>query len=83
MNKQLLKDTIQQLFAGNKGLLAMDESNPTCNKRFAAAGIPQTVEMRRSYRDLIVTTSGLNESIGALFCMMKPFASKLKMVFPS
>ncbi len=64
MNDQILKDTIQQLFAGNKGLLAMDESNGTCNKRFAAAGIPQTVEMRRSYRELIVTTPGLHESIG-------------------
>ncbi|MEO8765463.1 MAG: class I fructose-bisphosphate aldolase [Ginsengibacter sp.] len=64
MNKQILKDTIVQLFAGNKGLLAMDESTGTCNKRFAASGIPQTVEMRRSYRELIVTTPGLNESIG-------------------
>ena len=64
MNKQILKDTIQQLLAGNKGLLAMDESTGTCNKRFAAAGIPQTIEMRRKYRELIVTTPGLNESIG-------------------
>ncbi|MEO7266311.1 MAG: class I fructose-bisphosphate aldolase [Ferruginibacter sp.] len=64
MNKQILKYTIQQLFANGKGLLAMDESTGTCNKRFAAAGIPQTVEMRRSYRELIVTTPGLNESIG-------------------
>jgi fructose-bisphosphate aldolase class I len=64
MNKQPLKDTIQQLFANNKGLLAMDESTPTCNKRFAAAGIPQTIEMRRKYRELIVTTPGLNESVG-------------------
>src|SRR5450432_3055944 len=64
MNKQILIDTIQQLFAGDKGLLAMDESTSTCNKRFAEAGIPQTVEMRRSYRELIVTTPGLNESIG-------------------
>ncbi len=64
MDKQLLKGTITQLFAGNKGLLAMDESNSTCNKRFAAAGIPQTMEMRRKYRELIVTTPGLNESIG-------------------
>ncbi len=64
MNKKILKDTIQQLFANNKGLLAMDESTGTCNKRFAAAGIPQTVEMRRKYRELIVTTPGLNESIG-------------------
>ena len=64
MNKQILKDTITQLFAGNKGLLAMDESNGTCNKRFAAAGIPQTIEMRRQYREMIVKTPGLNESIG-------------------
>ncbi len=64
MDKQTLNDTIQRLFAGGKGLLAMDESNGTCNKRFAAAGVPQTVEMRRKYRELIVTTPGLNESIG-------------------
>lgn len=49
--------------AGDKGLLAMDESLPTCNKRFADAGIPQTEEYRRKYRQLIVTTPGLNESI--------------------
>ena len=83
MNKYILTDTVSQLFEGNKGLLAMDESNGTCNKRFAAAGIPQTVEMRRSYRELIVTTPGLHESIGGPFCMMKPFASKRKMAFPS
>ena len=41
----------------------MDESNPTCNKRFAAAGIPQTEEARRAYRELIVTTPGLGEFI--------------------
>ncbi|MEO7309129.1 MAG: class I fructose-bisphosphate aldolase [Chitinophagaceae bacterium] len=64
MDHKILKETIYQLFAGNKGLLAMDESTGTCNKRFAAEGIPQTVEMRRSYRELIVTTPGLNESIG-------------------
>lgn len=51
------------LVAGNKGLLAMDESNPTCHKRFAALGIPQTAEARRDWRELIVTTLGLNECI--------------------
>ncbi len=43
MGKHIVRDTITQLFAGSKGLLAMDESNPTCNKRFALAGIPQTI----------------------------------------
>ena len=42
MNEQQLIDTAKSLVADDKGLLAMDESNPTCNKRFAKAGIPQT-----------------------------------------
>ena len=37
----------------------MDESTPTCNKRFASLGIPQTVAARRAYREMIVTTAGL------------------------
>ena len=63
MNTQNLTDTAKALVAGNKGLLAMDESNPTCNKRFAKLDIPQTVEARRAYRELIVTTPGLGECI--------------------
>ena len=63
MNTQVLMDTARTLVAGDTGLLAMDESNPTCNKRFARVGIPQTEEARRSYRELIVTTPGLSESI--------------------
>jgi fructose-bisphosphate aldolase class I len=45
MNITELKDTARKLVAGNKGLLAIDESNPTCNKRFAQFGIPQTLEI--------------------------------------
>jgi fructose-bisphosphate aldolase class I len=63
MNAQELIDTARTLVAGDKGLLAMDESNPTCNKRFARLGIPQTEEARRAYRELIVTTLGLCECI--------------------
>jgi len=37
--------------------------NPTCNKRFAQLGIPQSEETRRAWRELIVTTPGLGESI--------------------
>ena len=63
MNTPTLIDTARALVADDKGLLAMDESNPTCNKRFAKLGIPQTEEARRAYRELIVTTAGLEESI--------------------
>jgi fructose-bisphosphate aldolase class I len=63
MNAQALLDTAKALVADDKGLLAMDESNPTCNKRFARLGIPQTVEARRSYREMIINTLGLGQSI--------------------
>src|SRR5580692_10027133 len=66
MNAQALIDTARALVAGDRGLLAMDESNPTCNKRFAKLGIPQTEEARRAYRELIVTTPGLSESISGV-----------------
>ncbi len=63
MNTQELIDTAKTLVANDKGLLAMDESNPTCNKRFAKQGIPQTEETRRAYRELIITTPRLGECI--------------------
>jgi fructose-bisphosphate aldolase, class I len=63
MNAKDLIDTARTLVAGDKGLLAMDESNPTCNKRFAKLGISQNEETRRTWRELIVTTPGLGESI--------------------
>jgi len=66
MNAQDLIDTVQMLLAADKGLLAMDESNPTCNKRFAKLGIPQTEEARRAYRELIVTTPRLGECISGV-----------------
>ncbi|MEO6971155.1 MAG: class I fructose-bisphosphate aldolase [Chthoniobacterales bacterium] len=63
MNSKLLRETAQALVADDKGLLAMDESNPTCHKRFAKLGIPQTEEARRAWRELIVTTPGVADSI--------------------
>jgi fructose-bisphosphate aldolase class I len=63
MNGPVLRATAEALVAGDKGLLAMDESNGTCNKRFAKAGIPQTEEARRAYRELMVTTPDLGTCI--------------------
>jgi len=64
MDARTLDETARTLLSNDRGLLAMDESTPTCDRRFAALGIAQTVEMRRAYRDLIVTTPRLAESIG-------------------
>ena len=63
MDTHELNKTAQALVAADKGLLAMDESTPTANKRFAATGIPQTEEMRRAYRDMIVTAPGLADCL--------------------
>ncbi len=61
-----LAETAQMLVAGAKGLLAIDESTPTCDKRFAKLGIPQTEAARRAYRELIVRTPGLAECISGV-----------------
>ena len=66
MTAQDLVGTARALVADDKGLLAMDESTPTCNRRFAVLGIPQTEEARRTYRELIVTTPGLSECVSGV-----------------
>ena len=58
-----LIETCHALMDGDRGLIAMDESLPTCNKRFAKLGILQTEQMRRAYRDMIATTPDLGRSI--------------------
>jgi len=83
MNTQLLMDTTRALVADDKGLLAMDESNPTCNNRFARLGIPQTVEARRDYRELIVTTPGLGELIGGAILYDETIRQQKKMALRS
>jgi len=78
MNTKELSLTVQNLLAGDKGLLAMDESIPTCHKRFASLGIPQTEEARRAYRELIVTTPGLGESISGAILFDETIRQKTK-----
>jgi len=64
MNLDLLKKTAAAMVAPGKGILAMDESHPTCNKRFEALGIATTVENRRAYRDMLVTGENLVDYLG-------------------
>ncbi len=78
MSAQDLIDTARALVAGDKGLLAMDESTPTCNKRFAKLAIPQTEEARRAYRELIVTTPNLGECISGAILFDETIRQKKK-----
>jgi fructose-bisphosphate aldolase class I len=59
-----LAGVVRELFAGDRGLLATDESVETCNKLFAEVGIPRTREYRHAYRDWIIRTPQLSDSIG-------------------
>jgi fructose-bisphosphate aldolase class I len=63
MTTEHLVETARLLVADGRGLMAMDESNGTCDKRFAAAGIAASVEARRRYRELLITAPGLHTSI--------------------
>lgn len=64
-----LTDLARVLVVDDKGLLAADESTPTCDKRFARLGIIQDESTRRAYRELILTTPGLGDSIsGVILC---------------
>jgi len=78
MKLQELINTAKALVANHKGILAMDESLPTCNKRFAKLGIPETEENRRAYRELIVTTPGLGESISGAILFDETIRQKTK-----
>ena len=78
MHRQNLIETAKAMVAESKGLLAMDESLPTCNKRFAKLGIPETAELRRDYREMIVTTASLNESISGAILFDETVRQHLK-----
>lgn len=49
MNSMRLTKKAEALVGADEGLLAIDESNSTCNNRIAPPGIPQTERFRRAY----------------------------------
>ncbi len=58
-----LTNTAKMMMSEGKGILAMDESNGTCNRRFEKLGIATTEENRRAYRELILTAPNLSDYI--------------------
>ena len=78
MNKQDSIDTARALLADDKGLLAMDESNPTCNKRFAKLDIPQTEDARRRVSGIDCYHSRPRESISGAILYDETIRQKKK-----
>jgi fructose-bisphosphate aldolase class I len=63
MDTATLEDIAQRMLANGKGLLAIDESTPTCGKRFEDYGIENSEDNRRDYRALLLSAPGLGENI--------------------
>lgn len=81
MRDSLIK-TVKTLLSDHKGLLAIDESNPTCHKRFAKLGIPETEEYRRAYRELLLTTPGIGEFISGVILFDETIRQSTKSGIP-
>ena len=61
-----LQDIAKAMTVKGKGILAADESNPTCKSRFDSIGVESTEENRNIYRDLLLTTKGMEDFISGV-----------------
>ena len=63
MNLQNLQKTANALVAPGKGILAMDESTPTCGKRLESVGVKNSEENRIAYRTMLLGAPELGKYI--------------------
>lgn len=73
MNNEELERIAKSLVAKGKGLLAADESNASCKKRFDGVGVECTAETRREYRGLLLTTPGAEEYMSGVILYDETF----------
>ena len=66
MNWDSLVDIANAMVEKGKGILAADESTPTCAKRFDSIGVDSTAESRNAYRDMLFTAPGMEEFISGV-----------------
>ena len=63
MDEGVLRQTVADLIAPTKGILAADESSRTIKRRFDAIGVESTEENRRAYRSLLLGAPGVGDYI--------------------
>ena len=66
MSLSNLEDIATFIVADGKGILAADESNPTCGKRFDSIGVESTEDNRRDYREMLFRSKGMKGNIGGV-----------------
>ena len=72
-HKELLIDTVSKMVKKGKGILAADESNPTCGKRFESIGVDSTFENRNEYRDMLISADGIENYISGVIMFDETF----------
>ena len=78
-----LEATTAKLATKGKGILAADESTPTVTKRFEAVGVQSTEDTRRAYRELLMTTPGINECIAGVILFEETENAAISVIFSS
>ena len=68
-----IKLIAQKMVSEGKGILAADESTPTCTKRFQALQIESTESTRKSYRSTLFTTKNLEKYISGVILFNETF----------
>ncbi|GGQ20140.1 class I fructose-bisphosphate aldolase [Streptomyces mutabilis] len=68
-----LNENARTLVSNRRGILAADESIGTMSARLEKVGVEATEENRRVYRELIVTTPRLSESISGIILADETF----------
>ena len=66
MNLNSLSDIARAMVEKGRGILAADESTPTCKKRFDSINVESTEENRNAYRDMLFTTPGMEKFISGV-----------------
>ena len=66
MSLNTLEQIAEYIVSDGKGILAADESNPTCGKRFDSIGVESTESNRRDYREMLFRSSGMKDNIGGV-----------------
>ena len=66
MSLNNIEEIATYIVAEGKGILAADESNPTCGKRFDSIGVESTEENRRDYREMLFRSKGMKDNIGGV-----------------
>lgn len=66
MSLNTLEEIAGFIVSNGKGILAADESNPTCGKRFDSIGVESSEANRRDYREMLFRSNGMKDNIGGV-----------------